>query len=287
MSYESDNSIAESLGKKIALERKISHLSQKQLAEDICSQSMISSIEKGNYIPNAILLSKLCKRLNISMDNAVLSNYLEIDKLESFNKTIKALCDKHDYAGMLEYLDESGVLDDLFKDEDFQTYYYYYGVATYQYLHNTKLSLRHLRLAYNYTITPNKKVFTPNEILILSNIAFLKVHSGNKDGGFKDFQRALQHIHDKQFTRYDENMNILFYQYGRCLFETEQYEAAIQMLIRGIDWTTLHSSHYMLSDFFLILSKAYNITNKPHEAQDALSKSKVIENIFRQDTYKL
>lgn len=247
---------------------------------------MISSIEKGIYIPNAILLAKLCMKLNISMDNAVLSNYLEIEELKSFNTKIKTLCDSHNYKGMLQYLDDSSVIKLLYKDQDFQTYYYYYGVATFQYSHDTKLSLRYLKLAYKYTVVNNQKVFTPNEILILSGIAYLKVKSIDEVDGFKDFETALNYIENHQFTHYDENINILYYQYGISLYKKKQYEKAILILNMGIEWTTLNSSHYMLSDLFFALSKSYNIVNKKNEYNEALSKSQVIEDIFKQKTYK-
>lgn len=282
-----DVSISKFLGKKIALERKKNHLSQKQLAEDICSQSMVSSIEKGNYIPNAILLSKLCQRLNISMDNAVLSNYLEIDKLDSFNKTIKDLCNEHNYSGMLEYLGESGILNILYRNEDFQVYYYYLGVAIYQYLHNTSLSIRNLRLAYNYTQNNGKwDMMTPNEILILSGIAFLETKSNNTKSGFKNFEKAYNHVVSGKYTKYDENINILYYQYGISLTEHGFLEKAIEIILDGIKWTIDHSSTYMLSELFFSLSKAYDLSNNPEESNSALIKGKTLEEIFNFKLHK-
>lgn len=88
----SDTTIVTALGQRIALERRAQHLSQKQLAADICSQPMISQIEKGTYIPNAILLAKICQRLHLSITNDLLHDYLVIDSLPEFAPTIQALC---------------------------------------------------------------------------------------------------------------------------------------------------------------------------------------------------
>ncbi|WP_271295116.1 helix-turn-helix domain-containing protein [Weissella confusa] len=53
-------------------------MSQHELADGICSQPMISSIERGDYLPNAALFMKLCIRLNISLDQSFLSSELPI-----------------------------------------------------------------------------------------------------------------------------------------------------------------------------------------------------------------
>ncbi|WP_125980818.1 helix-turn-helix domain-containing protein [Loigolactobacillus iwatensis] len=290
MENETENQIAVSLGKKIALERKLRRLSQQQLAENICSQSMISSIEKGIYIPNAVLLSRICAKLKISMDNAMLSNYPEIDGLDQFNATIKNLCNQHNYAGMLSYLDTAGLADQLFKNADLQTYYYYYGVATEQYLNDTKNGLRYLRLAYNYTFTAQKKVVTPNEILILSSIAYLETKfSHNKTdfkNGFADFNSALTFIENNQVTNYDENSNILFYQFGLRLLEAKQYSEAVTIITKGIAWTTEHASYYMLADLFFLLAKTHEILENPTAAKLALNKSQTLADIFKVETYK-
>ncbi|MFC6169229.1 helix-turn-helix domain-containing protein [Loigolactobacillus jiayinensis] len=287
---EPDNVIAVTLGKKLARERKLKHLSQQQLAEDICSQSMISSIEKGIYIPNAVLLSRICTKLNLSMDHTMLSNYPEIAGLDQFNVTIKKLCNQHDYAGMLSYLNTDNLVDQLFKNEDLQTYYYY-GVATEQQLNDTQNSLRYLRLAYNYTFTPQKKIMTPNEILILAGIAYLETkfsqHKTDLTNGFSDFNFALAHVENDQMTKYDENSNILYYQFGLRLLEAKQYAAAVTIITKGIDWTTAHASYYMLADLFLLLAKTHAALNEPVAAESALNKSQTIADIFKIETYKL
>lgn len=48
--------------------RQQSDLSQTELAEGICTQALVSRIENGLTIPNAILLKDLCRKLNVSVD---------------------------------------------------------------------------------------------------------------------------------------------------------------------------------------------------------------------------
>ena len=270
--YEQDTIMTKSLGQKIAAERKRNHLTQKQLAQDICSQPMISSIEKGAYIPNAFLLAKLCQRLNISLDNAVLSNYPQIDGFESFNKQIQSLCNQHAYHG-------------LYKNTDFQIFYYYQGVAEYQAHHDAQSGLKVLQLADTYRITTAKQL-TPLDILVLSGIAFLQVETNAVSAGMDTFKFLLTRIKERRFTKYDENINIFFYLYGLSLFRNSYYHQSLEIVSAGIDWTTANSSTYMLSDLFFLLSETYNILKHPTKAQDALQKSQLLEDIFKVKTFK-
>lgn len=43
-------------------------LSQVQVATDICSQAMLSRIEKNDVIPSVILVKLICDRLNVTVD---------------------------------------------------------------------------------------------------------------------------------------------------------------------------------------------------------------------------
>ncbi|XRF76930.1 helix-turn-helix domain-containing protein, partial [Pediococcus acidilactici] len=283
--YEQDAIMTKSLGQKIAAERKRSHLTQKQLAQDICSQPMISSIEKGAYIPNAFLLAKLCQRLNISLDNAVLSNYPQIDGFESFNKQIQSLCNQHAYHDLLKYLSSSPIISSLYKNTDFQIFYYYQGVAEYQAHLDAQSGLKVLQLADTYRATTAKQL-TSLDILVLSGIAFLQVETNAVSAGMDTFKFLLTRIKERRFTKYDENINIFFYLYGLSLFRNSHYHQSLEIVSAGIDWTTANSSTYMLSDLFFLLSETYNILKHPTKAQDALQKSQLLEDIFKVKTFK-
>ena len=42
--------------------------SQRSLAENICSQAMLSRIENNDAVPSVILMKQLCDRLAVSLD---------------------------------------------------------------------------------------------------------------------------------------------------------------------------------------------------------------------------
>ena len=75
--YETD--IGVRIGALIKEARKKLSISQHDLASGICSQPMVSSIERGDYIPNAVLFMQLCGRLNISLDDSFLKEELKME----------------------------------------------------------------------------------------------------------------------------------------------------------------------------------------------------------------
>ncbi|GAY71946.1 helix-turn-helix transcriptional regulator [Lentilactobacillus kosonis] len=148
--------MSQSLGKNIASERKKLKLTQKQLASGICSQSMISNIEKGNYVPNAILLSEICQRLGISVDRSLLSTYYGIADDKEFSRNVEQMCNNHQYAELIDYMDSSNVIANLSQNEDLQIFYYYYGCGTYQLTKDAISALRYLNTALKFTYSRRK-----------------------------------------------------------------------------------------------------------------------------------
>ncbi|BDZ30830.1 helix-turn-helix transcriptional regulator [Lactiplantibacillus sp. WILCCON 0030] len=280
-----DHTLPQLLGNRLAQARKQNRLSQKQLSQGICSQSMISSLEQGNYVPNVILLSKLCQRLHLSMDHLVLKDYPTIDHLAGFNQKIKQLCNDHRYPQMLDYLSQTSITDTIYRDEDNQTYYYYYGIAAYQVTQNARTGLRYLNLALNETFTRHQSMITPNELLILTAIAFLTCRSHQTEAGLSEFETHLNRVRQQRVTKTSENTNILFYQYGLSCYEAGQYQLAANVIAEGIKWTTDHDSHYMLADLFFLLAKVHQALKRPND--DLLLKSQTLAEIFVVETYPI
>lgn len=282
------NNIATTLGDTIQNERKIQRLTQSKLADGICSQSMISSIEKGDYIPNAILLSQICSKLNISVDNALLMNYLEIDQLNSFNKYVKKLCKAHQYEELLDYMNESDALNLIIRNEDFQTYYYYYGVATYQATSNVTLAKRYIQMALDYTyVSEVKNIYvTPTELLLFSSLGIAYTDLNKPDLALNYFDKAINYITNNKITHYDENINSIFYQYSYSLMKMNNVENAISTIISGVNFAKSFDSHYMISNMFFLLHKCYKLINNNELANDALNSHNVMDKLFKNPIYK-
>lgn len=193
------------LGSVIKDERKRQHLTQKQLATGICSQPMLSGIEKGTYTPNAKLLIALCNRLKISLNKISLAQNFAIGTSDNLNQRLASLCNAHDYQRLLAFLERQEVLDHIETDEQLQAYYYYHGVANFQINDSItdaeddfKMSLTNARETGNSVLTRLGHV----------SLAVVEAKLGHRDATDKLVNESLEGIHN---INYEEDLNIIFF----------------------------------------------------------------------------
>lgn len=238
--------------------RQAMGLSQGQLAEGICSQPTISSIEKGNYLPNASMFIELCRRLEISLDHEFLQTSLQFGLQAQFSKHVFNLCKQHQYAEMLEYLDSPAVINGLTNNHDFQVYYYYYGCAYFRVTGDELLTRHYLKMALAYTMAGQvKQPQNEIELLLINSLALISHRLGDDEQASELFKLAITALNSYDFQR--ENLNVVNYQYGLFLIDQQQYETAAQVLQAGIDWVHQLESYFMLPEYALALVKCYDV----------------------------
>lgn len=124
--------MAETLGSILKRARMARHLTQQVVADDICSQPMLSAIENGRYTPNTDLLIALCQRLGIDLNSLQLADNYAVGTATQFNQTVEKLCNQHQYTDLLKFLKQDDVISAIQSDTQTQAYYYYLSVATFQ-----------------------------------------------------------------------------------------------------------------------------------------------------------
>ena len=55
-------------------------MTQKMLAEDICSQSVLSRIENNEELPNVLVMHQICQRLGVTLDQVMMLHAEEINR---------------------------------------------------------------------------------------------------------------------------------------------------------------------------------------------------------------
>ena len=87
------------LGELIKHKRKELGLTQKELSDGICTQALISRIEKGDIVPKKAILDKLGKRLNLEKNelNQVTTKTKYNDDVAQIKRTIRRYLAKRDY----------------------------------------------------------------------------------------------------------------------------------------------------------------------------------------------
>lgn len=253
-------------------------MSQHELADGICSQPMISSIERGDYLPNAALFMKLCIRLNISLDQSFLSSELPIGSAELSAKIFE-LCKKHQYSKMISYMDQPTVFDELDSDEDFQTYYYYYACGVYQLNRDVISVKRYLNMATAYMrhdrlLRPNTEI----EMLIVNALGVIESRMGHLDLALSHFETV--HSRLSLINNVSENLNVIDYQYGYALYLDGGYSEALNILLTGLDRVTELESYFMLPEYALLIMNCYEAVGNAVEANRYKAKFDVFNDLI-------
>lgn len=111
-------------GDQLKTFRKNKGLSQKQLAQGICTQATISLIEKNNKVPGMTILAQLCARLGISLAQILVD---ENQVLTDVFTTIDRLILQKQYDAATDQLNNIGIKQ-LQSRYDKQRYYYFLGM---------------------------------------------------------------------------------------------------------------------------------------------------------------
>ncbi len=249
--------------------RKEKGLTQKELAEGVCAQSMLSAIESDVYIPNANLLINLANKLNVDLNEISLVSNYTISKNDDFNQTVDKLCNQHQYKELLAFLQQDNVLNSLDTAAQMQAYYYYLGVSQLQTgaldegLASFKLSLaevNHLHL---------------NTISRLGYLAMgcIDALQNNKTSAIDNIDLAFRNWNE---FSYDENQNIIYYLAALIYFKLNDYQNSTAYLVDGISFIAKHDSHYMLANCYFLMARL---------AQEAHDDDKRLEAHQRKDLF--
>ncbi|MFR4248946.1 MAG: helix-turn-helix domain-containing protein [Leuconostoc lactis] len=259
------NEATKRIGELIKSNRKKKKITQSQLAEGICSQSVISSIESGYDMPNVFLFYQICKKLDLPLTDSFIQEILGFDRSNKFAEHVFQLCKNHQYDEIIEYMDSSKILDDLESDRDFQTYYYYYACALYQTKKNFLDVERYLKLAIACTMKKPYKPGNEIEILLINALGVLNLEFGFFEKSFDYFDIAYNAF--LECTENTENLNVISYQYGTFLFKQERYMDSLSVLLNGFDDVINKRSFFMLAEYSLLISNCYQKIGDSEEAK--------------------
>ncbi|WP_317913255.1 helix-turn-helix transcriptional regulator [Carnobacterium maltaromaticum] len=268
-------------GEILRLTRKKVGISQKQLSEGLCSQPMISSIEKGIYVPNGKLLVALCERLGINSHLLVLHDHYEIGQNKDISKHAEELCSAHDYQGLYNFLQQDDVLEEIDTDEQIQAYYYYLGCS----LYHVKNQLDECEDSFKLSVA---EINSSKKLSTLSRLCYASLGLVNcKKGRITIMEEYLQKSYTDIATDiYEENGNVIFYLNAFSYFEIKNYQRAYKLVNDGIKYILKNNSHFMLANMYYLLAMISSETEELNIEKSAKEKSETLEEIFGETIYK-
>jgi len=184
----------ERLGKSISELRKSLGLTQKQLADSICTQALISKIERGEVMPSADMIFKISNQLGVDVNyflkSAVSSRS---DFVEETFTRIREAIQKRDY------LEVNSLIHHVRKHPSFQSkihqqfLFWHQGICEYHINNTPDRALDLMNQALNLTAS-NKEQLTEREIEILNSIGIIYSEISEYENSISYFNRALEQL---------------------------------------------------------------------------------------------
>lgn len=254
--------VSKKISETIKQARIKQNISQKALAEGICSQGMISSIEHGDYIPNTAIFLAICSKLNLSIDKSFLKEKLNFSNNIKLSDTAFKLCKEHKYTELIKYLDQQNIIASLNTNLDFQIYYYYYGCSVYQISHDLLACKHYFKIALTYSMNIDYlQPRTPIELLLLNSLGviYAELKRNNKaDTLFKIVNESLSKCQDSN----SENLNVIQYQQASIYFKQNKFRLALNLLLSGLTRLNSIDPTFMLSNYSSKILKCYQQLKK-------------------------
>lgn len=268
-----------SVGNLVKKKRKELKMTQQELAEGICTQALISKLERNELNPSAEIINKISKRLNVPL----FIFYNEELSGERNSLDLKEIIRKHlarrEYKDITYLVNQyQTLINNTTNSEDVIFFQWIKAILLYYIERDTKQSLsllKELEQSLNYD---------EFSIEVLSSIATIHLEERNFYQAldtFDDFSSRLDTI-----DKFDLKAKILF-NHSLCLLELEKMDKALQIVMQGIEICRIHNSMYLLGDF--LYHKAILLTEfeEWNEAKLALNASILIFQLQNNNIFEM
>lgn len=232
------------LGELIKHKRKEMKITQKDLANGICTQALISRIENGDIIPKENILDKIGERLYLNKEDLTLvsSNTRYREKIDQLKQTIRKYLTQRDYKTIeLILLQNKSLIDEIKNDND-RAFLAWIEASLQDKIYNqpdTALSqLNNIQLT---------NIDSELVIEILNAIGVIYYRNSDFDRALNVFRNAVNIIDDK--IDFKVQVKVML-NYALTLEEKDEDRKALEVTIRSIQLLIENESLFILGDLY-------------------------------------
>lgn len=238
------------IGHTIRSLRKIAGLSQRDLAEGICSQAQICKLENNNELPSSLLLNKLAKKLGVDMN--YFFEILETPRLDyvmEVKELIRRFIRERDYKKVLDTI-SSEKQSFLFQSNENQQFLLWHEAICIHYIENKSYeALEQLYNALNLTYTHGKKFFQENEMEVLNSIAIIQKDLRQFEQAETTFREALKILNYLPKLNNKKIKIRLIYGLSKLLTDLKRYQESMVYCNEGILFCLTNETLYLFGEF--------------------------------------
>ena len=275
----------ERLGKSISDLRRSLGLTQNELAENICTQAQISTIEKGEVMPSAEMIFQIASQLGVDVNYFfTIAGSPRVDFVEETISEIRKSIYKRNYEEVINLI--NGVKSHpLFQSKIHQQFFLWHqGICKFYLDKNSEHALELLNQALHLTVK-NKDKLTEREIEILNSIGIIHVEQHAYEQAILYYTQALDHIKFLPYLKDKQIKARITYNLAKALTKVGSYKKSIEICDQGINSNIENLSLYTLGELHYQKGVSLFKLGKQHEGIEYMNKAIFLFKIQKNDLF--
>ncbi|MGM0842257.1 MAG: helix-turn-helix domain-containing protein [Bacillota bacterium] len=225
------------IGKKIRELRKVVGLTQGDLAEGVCTQALVSRIEKGDIYPSATTLYQISLKLGVDVNYFFeIGTTPRLDYFQEVEKQLRILRMNGRYDEMMELVRTEEKNPFFFREnEKLQLLYWHKAIYLFEITKDKESAFSLLQQAYQLT-SHQKKATTEREMEILMTFGTWKSLLDKHEEAlhhYKEVEGLMKYIEQL----FDKSIKTrLFFNTSRVLTRIGRYDESTDYCLKAIKW---------------------------------------------------
>ncbi|MEC1180038.1 helix-turn-helix domain-containing protein [Metasolibacillus meyeri] len=253
------------ISQKIKELRKKRGYTQKELADGICTQAMVSNFEKGEMIPSSLTLFAIAQKLGVDMNY-----FFDISSTDnaSFKTTdaqniIRKLIHQHDYEAVYFIVQNELVQAPLLTPEYRQFLLWHKGICQWFLHQQLDTAIQTLEEAL---LTSNQRNIE-QIVAIMNSIGVVYLEAGQFEKSLAHYEKCLQLLKDKPSISFTVKIRV-YLGASRALQHSYKFHEALLLSKQGIQLCTDNETLYLLGD--LLFQTAHCLISMEDKANAAI-----------------
>jgi transcriptional regulator with XRE-family HTH domain len=274
------------IGKKIKELRKVVGLTQGELGEGICTQALISRIEKGDIYPNATALYQISKKLGVDVNYFFeIGTTPRLDYIQEVERQLKKLRVKLKFEELMEMVKAEEKNPIFIKDnENLQLLLWHKGIYIFEVEKKREEAISTFYKAFHLTYD-QKKALSEREMEILLSIGALEFSGKNYNQSFDIYNRVTKGLKTSIKLNDKSIKTRLLYNIARVLTRLGKYRESIERCEEAIKWCLEEEHLYGLGQLHYHIGYNYELEESYDKALEYLDQSFLIFEMLRDEKY--
>jgi tetratricopeptide (TPR) repeat protein len=233
------------VGMKMRDLRKIADLTQGELAEGICTQALISRMEKGDIYPSAAALYQISKKLGVDVNYFFeIGSTPRLDYIREVERLLRKLRVKLLYEDILAIV-KVEEKNPLFMNDNYnsQLLLWHRGIYVQEVEKDPEKALSILEEALMLTYD-EKKLISEREMTISISMGIIEFSRGNYEESMNVYEKVRKAIHLTTQLQDKAIKTRLLYNIARILTRLGQYKESIEHCEAALRWNIEEENLY-------------------------------------------